>query len=341
MLTLGAATVGTLAVVLPWAAVNIDKLDAARWVSSERFLDPELTVHPSLLNAFGNPPSYYGGMRAEYLIGVMVLAVALAAGTVRMVRTGNAMGQVVSAAGTFAGMVSYFALTAVFNDDNSLRYAIPVLIALLPMALLWNAGPAATAALGPDALVAVAAMLVVLIATFARYVPERVARLASQRSVVSMPVPEHLVADQRASFGADAKAAVRAVQDNVPAGSTIWAWVDAPFNLDFARNRVWHFHHDWSVAPWRIDASTSDALRRALEARGVQYIVWQYRSKVMLDPDRMRESLKAPDWSIPRIIHRTSVELTDALAAIATPFDIVHNNGTMVVIALAPPTGRP
>ena len=67
---------------------------------------------------------------------------------------------------------------------------------------------------------------------------------------------------------------MRDIQSKLPAGKTIWAWLDAPFQLDFGRNPVWHFNHDWFFAPWALHVINAEQLRQELVARNVDYIVW-------------------------------------------------------------------
>jgi hypothetical protein len=121
----------------------------------------------------------------------------------------------------------------------------------------------------------------------------------------------------------------------VPLGATVWAWIDAPFNLDYARNRVWNYTMDWAVAPWRLTATTADELHRALTSRGARYIIWQYRSAFNPDVPTMEGYLRTIQWPEYRVILPSAIELTRALEELAQPADIVWKDDAIEIIALA------
>jgi hypothetical protein len=93
---------------------------------------------------------------------------------------------------------------------------------------------------------------------------------------------------------------------------------------------------DWAVAPWRLNATTSDELRRSLTGRGVQYVVWQYRSAFNPDVPTMEGYLRTPQWPEYRVILPSAIELTRALGELAQPADVIWKDDSIEVIALTP-----
>jgi hypothetical protein len=178
--------------------------------------------------------------------------------------------------------------------------------------------------------------LVLLIALFVDYGVQRFLRLVQSHSVVSFPVHQQVIAAGAIAMGDGERTYMRAIQSKLPAGSTIWAWLDAPFQLDFGRNRIWHFNHDWFVAPWRPDVRNAEELRKELLAHNVDYILWRYKSAFAPALPFLRSQLQNPEWVEYRIIHQNTLNLLLALQALANPFDTVYVDGDTVLIALRP-----
>jgi hypothetical protein len=164
----------------------------------------------------------------------------------------------------------------------------------------------------------------------------RLSRIVNQHTVVSIPISEQNRAYQARMLSEENRAYLRNVQSMVPAGATIWAWVDAPFRLDYARNRVWNYHMDWAVAPWRLKARTAEELRRELKSRGVQYILWQYRSGFVPSVSTREGYLQTVQWPEYQVILRSAIELSLSLGALATPSSIVWKDDSMEIVALVP-----
>jgi hypothetical protein len=328
--------------VAGWLAIHLDKLQLSAWSSSDRFFsDPQLVIWPSMLEAFRNRPTLYGGNRAVFLIGVAVLAVSLAFALAQFVRKRD-LNALITAAAMSGGIINYVGLAATFNNEAALRYAVPFLIALVPYALLDGTAASADGRTTLSALLAdrrvfwLAGLQFIFLIAFIAVDRERVDRIFNDHTAVSIPVSPQNRADQARVLSPDYRAYVRGAQARLPAGATVWAWIDAPFDLDYARNRVWNYNMDWAVAPWRLNATTSDELRRSLTGRGVQYVVWQYRSAFNPDVPTMEGYLRTPQWPEYRVILPSAIELTRALGELAQPADVIWKDDSIEVIALTP-----
>jgi hypothetical protein len=294
-----------------------------------------------VLEAFRNRPTLYGGNRAVFLIGVAVLAVSLAFALAQFVRKRD-LNALITAAAMSGGIINYVGLAAIFNNEAALRYAVPFLIALVPYALLDGTAASADGRPPLSALLAdrrvfwLAGVQFIFLIAFIAVDRERVDRIFNDHTAVSIPVSPQNRADQARVLSPDYRAYVRGAQARLPAGATVWAWIDAPFDLDYARNRVWNYNMDWAVAPWRLNATTSDELRRSLTGRGVQYVVWQYRSAFNPDVPTMEGYLRTPQWPEYRVILPSAIELTRALGELAQPADVIWKDDSIEVIALTP-----
>jgi len=334
---------GALIALLAWLITHADKFAVTSWNLADSALEPALTLYPSILEAFRNRPTLYGGTRAEYAIALLVLAISLVASTIKVFRRQEEFVHLLNIAAMVGGIAVYFGTACFVNNEAALRYSIPFLIALAPETLLFH--PSVVVFSGDGvfkglfqkgfAAITIAAQLV-LLSIFAGYGYERLLRLVRLHTVVSFPISEQLFALEAAALSNQRRDYIRAIQSRAPSGSRIWAWVDTPFHLDFALNRVWNFHHDWSVAPWRVNAKSGDELRRSLATHHVEYILWQYRSTFIPPVPILRSRLQEPDWLEVRTSYQNTLELELALLSFVTPFDVIYNDGTIVLIGLKP-----
>jgi hypothetical protein len=335
------AAAATLA-LLPWMVVHADKLDVTRWHSaSAEFLDPRLTFYPSVLEAFYARETIFGATRAVYAVALAVIVVSLLAGLVMLLRKSRVPENLLRTAADAAGIVTYLGLAMTVNHETSLRYAIPFVIALTPTRILYplNGGSQGrqlrSLAMSTRAVTySIAVLQLATIVIFAQLMFARLTRIALEHTTLSFPFSPTLAETEAHNLSDEVRSYLRNVQAKTPVGSTVWAWVDAPFQLDFARNRIWHFHNDWLVAPWRIDTSSSAALRRELVERGVDYVLLQYSSDSLPSIGSLRANLQTVMWPEYRIIQGNTLTLLEALRELASPFDIVHDDGTTMLIRL-------
>jgi hypothetical protein len=276
-----------------------------------------------------------------YAVALVVIAMSLLAGLVMLLRKSRIPDNLLRTATDAAGIFTYLALAAILNHETSLRYAIPFVIALAPTRLLFplnassQGGPYRSFVVSARAVTyAIAALQLATIVIFSQLMWTRLSRIALEHTPMSFPFTPELRQTEARNLGDQVRSYLRGVQARAPVGSTVWPWVDAPVQLDFARNKVWHFHQDWFVAPWRIDGSTSVSLRRELVERGVDYVMLQYASDSIPSIGDLRANLQTLTWPEYRIIYGHTLTLLQALRELASPFDIVHDDGTTMLIRL-------
>jgi hypothetical protein len=242
----------------------------------------------------------------------------------------------VNIAGLVGAICVYAGLPCVVNNEAALRYTIPFLLAMVPYSVLigasldWSSGGGLRPISQRLLTGVVIAAQVILIVIFARYAHDRSLRLVTHHSVISFPFSDKFVALEAQELSEQRRGYIREIQARTPVGSRIWAWVDAPSNMDFARNVVWTFHNEWSVAPWRPNANTPADLREQLTTCGVDYILWQYQSALVPPPSALHALLSVPQWTEYRTIYQNTLKLLLALQGLATPFDVLYNDGTVV-----------
>jgi hypothetical protein len=207
-----------------------------------------------------------------------VLALALAAFSCAGLRQrrGSAPGLAVALAAAVAA-AAYPAMLFVFPrligyadaDADEVRYFIPLAIGIFPLAL-WRAAEAVqlrASALSPAARSGlVLAMGLAPLVLFAGSAAGRLRDAVRYHSILPFE-GSHSDALSRATevaLGSGKEARVRAIQDRIPAGASLVAWIYTPYFLDFARNRVFDAEIAGISNPW---------------ARFPQadYVLWEYR----------------------------------------------------------------
>jgi hypothetical protein len=339
--------IGAAIVLLAWSVTNADKLNPWAWHSLNTPLDPALTAYPSISYAFRNRnlPSLYGGTRAEYAIVILALLVSSIASLKLLLKQRTNAVHLLNVAATIGASFAFIGIAGAVNDEAALRYSLPFLIAVAPTTLIFHRSILAFSdnqylrGLTQKGFVAVTiACFVALIAIFAPYGVQRFSRLIQIRSVISFPVNQQVIAAEAALMSDREERYTRDLQSKLPAGKTIWAWLDTPFHLDFGRNPIWHFSHNWFVAPWSLHARNAEELRQELVVRNVDYIVWQYRSNFAPSLPVLRRQLQGPEWVESRVVHQNTVNLLLALQTLATPLDTVYADDGIVLISLRPPS---
>jgi hypothetical protein len=336
LVAITASAVIAVLALLPWAVTHADKLNVGAWHSSNVAFDPALTKFPSISYVFQSVPTLYGGTRKEYAIIGLALLISLVVSLKLLFKQRTNAACLLNLAGIIGAVCAFIGITGVVNDEAALRYSIPFLIAIAPMTAIFHRSVLANGGLWEKGSATITiGCLVFIIAIFAEYGMHRLSRLMQFHTVISFPLNPQVMVAESLALGDRERSYVRGLQSKLPAGTTIWAWIDAPFQLDFARNRIWHFNHDWSVAPWRLKG---EALRDDLVAHKVDYILWEYRSAFAPTLPFLRSSLQNVEWFEYRVIHQNAVNLLLALRGLANPVDTVYADSNAVLISLGPPS---
>jgi hypothetical protein len=285
--------------------------------------------------------SSYDGSPFGYAAAGTAIAFSLLAGTFMLIVNPRRSAGLLRVASDAAGMLACIGIAASVNDRDALRYACPFFIALASTRLLFPLSEQRRRSNSPFALLApkaaitaIAAAQFAVLLIFAHNLFDRVMRIATQHTANSLVFD--WVRDLETTALSDrARDYIRSIQEKTPPDSTIWAWVDTPFHFDFRRNKIWHFHNGWFVAPWRINASTSDSLKQELVRRGVHYILWQYKSEWIPSISLLRKLVplhqRPIEW---RIIEENTLKLLVSLQGLASSSDIIFDDGTSVLIQI-------
>lgn len=181
-----------------------------------------------------------------------------------------------------SGVVSFFVIIYILSPihagyEHSVRYFTPIAIGLAPAAFGWTAYYAATNPLRSRAWRIWLPLIVAIIPleVFAPSFGTRVYWAAITHSVSSydwlaldQPYIEY---SQEVLYGPE-RQTVKTLQDKVPAGEPVLVWMNAPFYLDYKRNRILDIDPAGVGNPWAV-------------VPHAQYLIWSYTGYAMPDDD--------------------------------------------------------
>jgi hypothetical protein len=332
--------------LLPWLLLNSDKFNVMHWTfPTSGLIESALTFHPSILDGFRRGPSY-DGPRIGFACAGVAIGLSLIAGTFMLFHQSTRKEGLLRVATDVAGISTYVGISANIINYDALRYTSPFLIALASTRLLFPLNlqfrksklPSLVPYPSKAVFAAIAVAQLMLLVIFSHNLFNRVWRIATQHTVAPWPFDQTQHDLKSAALNDRTRDYIRGIQRKAPAGSTIWAWVDTPFHFDFARNRIWYFSHPFFMAPWRINASTSDDLKQELIARGVDYILWQYERDWRPSLAYLPEPPRYPRVLIDRIINENTTKLLFALRDLTAHSDILYDDGKSVLIQLRGPS---
>jgi hypothetical protein len=141
--------------------------------------------------------------------------------------------------------------------------------------------------------------LLVSAADFSKLLPQRIGRIIWHQTTLSFPLGEHrnyktyndfIFSDTMKRFFTD-------VQNSFQEGSTILAWVSAPFHFNYARNTIFSVGDASGLnAPWLNLPVGADhrTMRDFLLRKQIKYIIWEYKGYSMRTRREYRKLAASP-----------------------------------------------
>jgi hypothetical protein len=340
--------------LLPWAVLSRHEIGAVvRRLFAERGsyavgLDSGTS---GLGQLFSFERAHYGGSYGEFtIVGLILVVLAVMAALTLLARKERqnslSVGPIllllvvsIDAVGTYLTNVWLVPRTI-----SAVRYALPVLIAALPVAILISARysgvlqnrqrshPSATMTLRHGA--SPLAILILLVALFGDSLFLRLARAQQYGTTVSFPF-----GNDYARYNAEALAEAKRqllinIQTHTPEGHAILAWISTPFHLDFKRNDIYVAHAAGITSAtarmqWLGD---SDALHAYLANSGILYVMWERVGYGVWNATTL-DALVARD-SVYRGLARTLKQFTHALERLEAASLVVYDDGQIVLFEI-------
>ncbi len=197
---------------------------------------------------------------------------------------------------------------------NPLRYYAPVAIGLAPAIFGWSSRSRRL-----PAIVAVVALVAFGPSLWTR--AQSAWKAHSVWSYASSTADADYMEYMERVLKGPERETVRALQEKLPPGATVLAWINTPFYLDYRRNRIIDIDPAGIGNPW---AAIPDA----------QYLVWDYNGFATRDEEWYRR--QALDVGAGE--RRNAALSLDFLRKLEAMGDVVYDNGEVKVVRLV---GRP
>lgn len=343
----GASLLGwSLLFFVPWAALH-----APHFVTA--LTDPvtgtkdKAPVVIGLIDLFSTRKLFYGATLAHYSGAMVAVLFSMAAawcpfgnredGPIRRSAASLMALGVASVVGYLLVLLVAGPLLAGYG--TVLRYFIPIIIAVLPAALCLSglhfarAGSRRAAmALGVLPLIIGLIAVGVFLPTLSARVNQAIAH-GSIHAFTRLATSERYLEDNRRVLSPEMRQRIRALQERVPEGAPILAWINAPFALNYTRNPITDVDIAGLTTPWaRIGgAQTADAPR---------YVLWEYRGYGVRTPRQYARQAHGKGLH-ERAIARRSFPLTRYLQEQSQTAQLLHNDGTIALFLTTAPLSWP
>jgi hypothetical protein len=255
----------------PWVLVHAPNYLAALRIHHSAPTPVPGDIDTDKINLFSLEPLAYGSTAANYT--ALVIAIAICGLICWRFKSYKTAACCITAAVTFLVFVYVFGPVQ-YGYDHGLRYFTPVAIGLAPAVFGLTANRQRRLALF---------LAIVPLAAFGPSLWTRITTELTTHSAASFAWltkdPDYLAYNQKVLTGPEREAA-KALQDRIPAGEPILAWMNTPFYLDYRRNRIIDIDTAGIGVPWA-----------ALPA--AEYLIWDYAGFATVDQDGYEESALA------------------------------------------------
>jgi hypothetical protein len=218
-----------------------------------------------------------------------------------------------------AMLAAYLIMVYVSGPRNAgyaqaIRYFTPFAIGVAPVAFgsaEWPKRPWV-----PMALAAISLLL------FLPSLRDRVEQAVHSGSVLAFswlaPDPEYIAYSQQVLYG-DMRGRVGAAQSKVPAGEAAVVWINAPFYLDYARNRLADVEPGAGlIAPW------------SQMPRDARYFIFEYGGYATVDEaDYLDPMAEGPDFM--RRVSAARLDMTRRLTGMMRQSKTLYDDGSIAV----------
>lgn len=299
---------------------------------------------------FSTTELYWGNSYADFT-ALVLMAAAAAAVALYLHLTAREESRSPWLAPLFAACVAsvgaYFGNMYVFGDAQmAVRYAIPMLIAVVPAALIVLGSHAPLEGLlSPSrensrrglAVLGIALIGASLFATYAfsDTLLKRIKRAHSQRTLLSFPLKDAEVSFGSVAMSDRGKEWARGAQATTEEGTAILAWMSAPFQLDFARNRIFVVMEPGLINPWLALPQGADpaALREYLGRLGIRYVMFEDKGPG-ITTDAVLQSHRRSPRALYRRLGERNFDFRRALQSLAIESRVLIHNDGMVLFDL-------
>jgi len=240
-----------------------------------------------------------------------------------------------------ATTLSYGLGLLIFEYNMALRYSLPFLAASITTASILLAtstkhtsqeNSVNSLPLTWPIFISAFIFLVFLVHSFSQSFDKRMDALQENRGTLMFPINANYKNYIKESFSEKNRDHYTNIQSLCPEEKGIFAWVSAPYFLNFKENRILTMSEPQTLTPWYNLPTESEgaALRTHLLDRGIQCIIWEHQGKGMKSAREYQQYAKS-DNIIYRRLGEQVIALQQSLTHLANSSEIYHNNNGLVV----------
>ena len=347
-----------MAGILPWMLIH-----APRWYAAWAALGPSVTTTAEgnqsefsllSLDLFSLKPLSWGlgASFAHYTVAVLLVCLCCALIAYRPRRHAWSRNPSILWSLSSCAMlpILYLVTLLIFERylsgyDRALRYMCPILIALVPAAIIF-AGEAPPEIPRQErgqnmrplmALMAISLPTFLLLGAFFGPLVNRIDQAANHGSILSFAAARAPIYSKfsRFSMSDEAKEAVSEMQHLVPEGETLLAWISLQLHLDYRRNPIFSVEPAGLVSPaqdFPFDGDT-EAAEEYFRRHGVRYVLWQ-RSGAVVRSDKSLLNLLDSRNASRRRFGRIVLAFSRMLFDLSQRSQILHEDKTFLLFRL-------
>lgn len=324
VLTVGA----TFLSVLPWILLHLPNYLHASFSPNHTAGLPGVNWYKffsreALFYANGNSFAHYTllAVSAVFCAGIYVL---LRRKGNRNTQNGDLPGVVSSAATVFFAYVLTVLSGPLLNSyQTNLRYTVPYLIAVVPILFSLTGHLAITKKnfINRAALGVVLLFGAVVLTIFSASLFDRISRGYRYGTVLAIPSlvkDRAFMAYNEYVLDGGAQSRIQYLQNRVPAGRKIVAWVTAPFYFDYKRNVIYDAEPAGIASPW---ARMPDA----------EYFIAEYKGPAVRLPEQIVDRMKRHPGRHERYIAQKSISFLNVVHHLKKDANILFDDGSIMV----------
>jgi hypothetical protein len=227
-------------------------------------------------------------------------------------------------AGTGAGVLSYLitvlALGRAFGYAQSLRLAIPSILGACVASIVLSPSVRKNGRHSYFLYLPLVASIVIC-ASFAPSMVSRYRQAARYGSILAfsdLAQSADYATFNRFWLSDMGKQYIRQIQDRVPQGEPLLAWINTPFLLDYKRNAIVDADTVGIASPW---ATVPDK---------VQYVLWQYQGPEVRRQSDLERSMHGPGYR-DRMTAARTLAFSEHLSQVAEKSEVIATDGYFVL----------
>ncbi len=312
--------------LLPWVLLHLPHYVR----SASQSHHDAVSIGAKFPDLFSWKPLYYGGSYAHYTFVIMTMLLFVGVFIFQQ-KKANQPSQIGHQAGVVSigatAVVSYFLILSAGPMLNgypvSLRYAVPYIIAATPIVFAMVCHSALKDHSGGHKLaykILLSAGVLILI-NFAMPFGDRMRQAYNYGSILAFSefaASSNYLAYNNDVLHGDAQARINAIQDRIPPGNRIVAWITTPFYLDYERNIIYDAEPAGIASPW---AYIPEA----------EYVMYEYRGFAVRPYTYFIQGQKTDPGRRKRKMAQRCIAFLKFLHGMRKTADEIYNDGRIVV----------